>query len=942
MFSTSILPNNGLIHASKSNPCPHCGKTDWCYSIGELSVCKRQAPPASGWTATTKTDSEGTTYYAHDRVQKERRPELTKHFCYPDRNGNPLIRVTRVDDGNGKRNFYQERWNGKIWEKGLKGVDRSNVPIYRCAEVRQAIERGEVVFVVEGEGVADELWKIGIPATTNIGGSKKWGASDTNDLKGASIVICPDRDKPGLQHADRIAQDFPDAHWLYAFPSSPTWERLPDSNGLDLADWIADYKLSREQIFAAIEPTRRVFGETVSAPKSASKVVAFPKTRSSAEQTTDKLRQWVRDGVAGSALRGKLNDLAGESGWLISELEKLYYELTAETEAEIDRGNVKEQIDTLLNAKVATIDLAKVLPPQLAKPLTRIAEWQNLRPETYLIALLTAVSSLHKNGTELELHRAMDFAVSPNLFGAIVAESSQKKSPIVKTVISKPLNELNRRARDEYEAQLEEWRSRCQALGKDDPKPPEPQRKIYSFNRTTGESILRQASRHPEQGLLWLTDELPGLFKSANQYRGGKGSDLEDMLSYYDGSGGLVLRAEGVKDDVDSLNLGIFGGIQPGVLEKFLGDCQDSNGNWARFILVNQPTTASTLPDDGGSIGIQDLLVSVYSAVDNLSTSVYRLSQEAFRYFQGVYNRLEIRRVNEPRLSLRAAWGKLAGRIGKLALNLHVLEAVCESRVPNEEIGLQTLKSAVEIARFSIDQIEALYGEFDGENELAPQLAKVIELSQRSTGGWIKAKNVQLAFTKSKRPTPETARKWFGELVSLGYGQIKGSGSSLEFSASVDTGRQKVDKVSTAETLVNKGVQSLVDKVDKVDDFPKTEKTEAIQYLSATNSDNFERQNLSTLSTLSTEAQNPYPQSVSTVDKSVDKVSTASTSSFRVGDAVAGSDPEEKSYSWHGKIEGFTDSGLIRVYWRERANSENKQLRKTPILTCRPESLRKL
>lgn len=54
----------GIIRSSKSSPCPHCGKTDWCYSIGNLSVCNRQSPPASGWKATSKIDAEGNPYYA--------------------------------------------------------------------------------------------------------------------------------------------------------------------------------------------------------------------------------------------------------------------------------------------------------------------------------------------------------------------------------------------------------------------------------------------------------------------------------------------------------------------------------------------------------------------------------------------------------------------------------------------------------------------------------------------------------------------------------------------------------------------------------------------------------------------------------------------------------------------------------------------------------------
>lgn len=29
------------LEVTKTNPCPHCGKPDWCYSIGEFTVCDR-------------------------------------------------------------------------------------------------------------------------------------------------------------------------------------------------------------------------------------------------------------------------------------------------------------------------------------------------------------------------------------------------------------------------------------------------------------------------------------------------------------------------------------------------------------------------------------------------------------------------------------------------------------------------------------------------------------------------------------------------------------------------------------------------------------------------------------------------------------------------------------------------------------------------------------
>jgi hypothetical protein len=243
-----------LAEVSKTNPCPHCGKPDWCYSLNDLSVCNRDYPPASGWEASTKQDRNGHTFYIPIQPKKEPRPKFRKEFVYFDRQGKPLIKVTRSDDGNGGKKFFQSHWDGKNWQKGLSDEARSQVPVYRYPEIKEAITANKKIFWVEGEDAADLLWELGLPATTTLGGSKSYSkyGNYKNDLEGAEIVICPDRDKPGVAYAEEIYQDYPQSQWLYAPPNIFFWQRLPDSGGLDIADWIRD-GATVEQIMVAIQ-----------------------------------------------------------------------------------------------------------------------------------------------------------------------------------------------------------------------------------------------------------------------------------------------------------------------------------------------------------------------------------------------------------------------------------------------------------------------------------------------------------------------------------------------------------------------------------------------------------------------------------------------------------------------------------------------------------------
>lgn len=244
-----------LIRVTKDNPCAHCGKPDWCYLIGNLSVCNRDQPPATGWEKTTKHDDDGHFYYAQASEKKVIRPAATRYFPYPARDGSPLVRVQRTDYGDGrKKKINQQHWdkNKNDWAMKLGDVQRASIPIYRYADVQKAIANDDYIFIVDGESCADTLWNLGLAATTSIGGMGKWRITDTSDLQGAKVVICPDRDTPGVEDAAKLSEHFPGAQWLYCYPDSGAWDNLPKSQGLDVKDWIDSEKVTAQDILNSL------------------------------------------------------------------------------------------------------------------------------------------------------------------------------------------------------------------------------------------------------------------------------------------------------------------------------------------------------------------------------------------------------------------------------------------------------------------------------------------------------------------------------------------------------------------------------------------------------------------------------------------------------------------------------------------------------------------
>lgn len=194
------------------------------------------------------------------RPKKAYQQEERRNWIYPDIEGNPCIKVVRVDDGNGKKKIHQEfaangQWTTDATDEQKEEL-KKRVSIFRLKEVQRAIAEGQPIFWVEGEKTADRLWELGLAATTSIGGTSAYRKySDYgNPLKDAQLIICPDQDTPGMEYAKKVEKDHPGAQWLHAFPDSPLWERLPKDKGLDLYDWIQLEGKTVIDLMAAIEP----------------------------------------------------------------------------------------------------------------------------------------------------------------------------------------------------------------------------------------------------------------------------------------------------------------------------------------------------------------------------------------------------------------------------------------------------------------------------------------------------------------------------------------------------------------------------------------------------------------------------------------------------------------------------------------------------------------
>jgi len=152
------------------------------------------------------------------------KPRLVKSYDYRSAAGELVFQVQRYEP----KTFRQRRPDGNGWAYSVKGVEQ--VP-YRLPEL--LADTSATVYVVEGEKDADNMAELELVATCNAGGAGKWRSEHSKHLRGRHVVILPDQDKAGRDHAQKVAKS------LEGIAESVSILELPGLPGKgDVTDWI--------------------------------------------------------------------------------------------------------------------------------------------------------------------------------------------------------------------------------------------------------------------------------------------------------------------------------------------------------------------------------------------------------------------------------------------------------------------------------------------------------------------------------------------------------------------------------------------------------------------------------------------------------------------------------------------------------------------------------
>ena len=409
--------------------------------------------------------------------------------------------------------------------------------------------------------------------------------------------------------------------------------------------------------------------------------------------------------------------LAQDWGRSKREIKEIAEKRLVERELQDTRSERLKDIQRLEQLEKIKLDLEDFLHPNLANPIKHMARVRRLRPEFFLAGLLPIAASLIGTKGFVRISRGSDDYQLPSVINVgLVGEASSGKSPVV-SALMRPLKQLQselehqfQQQKADYEEALKQWESLPKEARRSKPREDE---FVTSGDHTlfiseySREGIVKTHAIHPN-GLLIYKSELVAIYKAFNQYRNGRGEDEEFFNSLWDGDMIYRVLANSEKIFIPESAVSQLGGTQPNVLIKEMGNMEDANGRWARYLWVlapleRRPLSLEPVPN------ITEMLYSIYRGLYfDLSKTTYTLSLEAEKLYLNWHNLLDDKQFSCPQAGLRAVYGKAQGQAARIALVLHCLNAVAAGELPAAEISPRTMKAAIRLMQFFLGQLSII------------------------------------------------------------------------------------------------------------------------------------------------------------------------------------------------------------------------------------------
>jgi Protein of unknown function (DUF3987) len=618
------------------------------------------------------------------------RPASRRTFYYPDRDGNSLMKVERVDPGDGgKKDFWQSHTTGGgVWRKGTPEEIRPRIPIYNFAAVQLAIAENEPIWFVEGESTAEALIDKGICATTTIAGSGKlYSYGDySKDFEGAKIVLCPDRDAAGLKHIAQVGEMLGDKVIGYYLVGSLGLWRNPEG-GMDLADELQDHGYTQEELFSRIVSIEEY------------KSITAPVAKDSAPSVTG----------------GLLSDP------LITDLQWREF-----AEARL--------------VQAAEYDPLDFFPSRLAQMMARDGDRQCVDPVGYIAYLLPAVASLMG-------HTYLDVGgyTIPNVVWTILVQESGGGKSRIDGLIKKRLVDWEKEEKVLYDQAMATFTAN-QAMTKGNRNFSEgfslpPLRRRFIAKDASIATVSSMVCENDQTAFLWTKDEFSGLLKGLNKQSSGDAGDKETLLELWSGAEVIIDRIDKARSMMaSSSRVSLVGGMQPGMISSTFSQ-HDPQGFLARFLLIC-PSFCPKVAKRSSPELTQELAM-LYKFTRGTRGSSWQPIQMAddcwTNCWAPIYDYLATLRSPIP--AFQNWLNKSADHVGRVALALHAIECYYDQSKAMFELTEDTLAKAYALILMIMNNVKkvcyalAAAPEEEEQSPLSPVLLRIIKKLESSPNG---------------------------------------------------------------------------------------------------------------------------------------------------------------------------------------------------------------
>lgn len=476
-----------------------------------------------------------------------------------------------------------------------------------------------------------------------------------------------------------------------------------------------------------------------------------------------------------------LMDLASATGRTYNEISQLAKIIRSEGDLASEVIEAVSSFQGTLKSCRKRLDIQRYLEPALALPLLAKAAAMPTAPEYLFNTLLSASASRIGTAARVIINPEGGYKQPCIIWSANVSHSGQAKTPPQQEIIN-PLEEMEAVAKELHDVQMSDYEQDSDS----DAKPPVRQRRL--LNNVTTSTKIRIHSEN-QRGLLEYIDELVADYQRLNQYKSGKGDDLQLELSFWNGAGGNYDRSD-ARLFLLRTALSKTGTYQWDTLARLMADEVNfiASGYSARFLycsILDAPARYLDLLSSRCEDTLKEKLYWLYGELEKLPSADYLLSHEAKVLFQGWNHALVNAEIEEVHYGLSLVYAKIEANTARIALWLHIVNAVLRGETPSPVISGETMRHAIEIASFYLWQHRLIHAHNSPTRKLEGIFLKVQTQAEKffaKTGKGVGASFLKTRINVLKSWVVEKIRSGvFRVLASAGFGRTEGEGSEMVY-----------------------------------------------------------------------------------------------------------------------------------------------------------------